>query len=117
MQIVDEDTCLNPDFVPDLAPITADPKSRLDTFRQASTGRLAVRYMVIAIADDASEAPATRPMLKQKFGEYFGDALAAEGHDSAEVFDGAFESCLAEQLIFGGEDAGYFGGFRPSRRP
>ena len=109
MQLVEEDTCLNPEFVPDLPPASASPQARLNAFRQASTGRLAVRYMVIAIADDAFAAPAKHLEIKRKFVEYFGQALAADGHDAADVFDSAFEACLKEQLIFGTEDAGYFG--------
>jgi hypothetical protein len=76
-----------------------------------------VRYMVIAITDDAFAAPARQLKIKREFVEYFGEALAADGHDADDVFDSAFEACLKEQLIFGTEDAGYFGGFRPSRRP
>jgi hypothetical protein len=117
MLLVDDDTCRNPDHVPDLPSESTEPKARLDAFRQASTGRLAVRYMVIAIADDAFASPTKRPALRHKFAEYFGNALAAEGHDALEVFDSTFDACLTEQLIFGTEDAGYFGGFRPSRQP
>ncbi|WP_141120207.1 hypothetical protein [Mycobacterium malmoense] len=117
MEIVDEDKCRNPDFVPNLPPVSMDPTARLDAFRLASNGRLAVRYMLIALADDAFEAPAPRRVLKSKFVEYFGEGLDAEKYDAAEVFDNAFHACLSEQLIFGTEDAGFFGGFRPSRRP
>lgn len=117
MQLVEEDTCLNPDFVPNLPREATAPKGRLDAFRQASTRRLAVHYMVIAIADDAFTAPTTRLALRHRFVEYFGDALAAEGHDAADVFNKALEACVAKHLVFGTEEAGYFGGFRPSRRP
>jgi hypothetical protein len=117
MQIIDGDTCRNPDFVPNLPPSSIGPMARLDAFRLASNGRLAVRYMLIALADDAFPAPTTRPVLKSKFIEHFGEGLEAEGHAAAEVFDSAFDACLSEQLIFGTEDAGFFGGFRPSRRP
>jgi hypothetical protein len=117
MQLVEDDTCLNSDFVPNLPADVTAPEGRLDAFRQASTGRLAVHYMVIAIADDAFAAPTTQPALRHRFVEYFGDALAAQGHDAADVFNKAFEACLAKQLVFGTEEAGYFGGFRPSRRP
>lgn len=116
MELVTEDTCLNPDFVPDLPPESMTPRARLDAFRSTSSGKLAVRYMVISIADDAFAAPPTRPVLKSEFVRYFGEGLAAEGHDASEVFDSTFDACLTEQLIFGTDDAGYFGGFRPSRR-
>ncbi len=115
--LVDEDTSRNTDFVPDLPLESTVPTERLKAFRQPSTGQLAVRYMLIAIIDDAFTAPVRRPALKDKFVMYFGEALADEGHDAAAVFDSVFDACRVEGLIFGTEDAGYFGGFRPSRRP
>jgi hypothetical protein len=116
MQIVDEDTFLNIDGVPDLPPETADIASRLAAFRDTATGRLAVLYMIVAITDDAFTSPPTRPQIKRKFLEYFDDGLAAEGHNPGDVFDAAFDRALAEHMIFDAEGL-YVAGFRPSRTP